>query len=191
MAPNDEFFLFTITILIWGSTWIAIALQVGDVPLIVSVFYRFAIAAACFIPILAIMGRIDFPKIRHHPFIIMQALCLFSINFLLFYSAAIYIPSGLIAIIFSLSTIYNASNAWLFFREAISARVIMAGILGLVGLAFIFLPDVLDGIKETAVPFRMFWGVLLAAAGTFLFSLGNMVSRRNAAHGLPTTSTNA
>ena len=184
-------FLFATTILIWGSTWIAIALQVGDVPLIVSVFYRFAIAAACFVPVLAILGRIDVPKIRHHPFIIMQALCLFSVNFCLLYSAAIYIPSGLIAIIFSLSTIYNALNARIFFREAISARVVVAGMLGLVGLAFIFLPDALGGIKETAVPFGMLRGVLLAAAGTFLFSLGNMASRRNAAHGLPTASTNA
>ncbi len=40
-----NFALFAITTLVWCSTWIAIAMQVGDVPLIVSVFYRFAIAA--------------------------------------------------------------------------------------------------------------------------------------------------
>jgi len=82
-------FLLITTILIWGSTWIAISLQVGDVPLIVSVFYRFAIAAALFA----------------------QAPCLFSLNFILLYDAAHCIPSGVIAIIFSLSTIYNALDA--------------------------------------------------------------------------------
>ncbi len=57
-------FLFVTTILIWGSTWIAISLQVGDVPLIVSVFYRFAIAAALFVPLLAAMGRLGSGPIK-------------------------------------------------------------------------------------------------------------------------------
>jgi len=184
-------FLFITTILIWGSTWIAISLQVGDVPLIISVFYRFAIAAALFIPVLALMGRLDLPKARHHPFIIAQALCLFSLNFIFLYDAANYIPSGLIAIIFSLSTIYNALNARFFFREAISPRVIVAGLLGLAGLTLIFLPDVLGEIHGKRTAFESLRGALLAAAGTFLFSLGNMASRRNAAHGLSTASTNA
>ncbi len=184
-------FLFITTILIWGSTWIAIALQVGDVPLIVSIFYRFAIAAALFVPALAIMGRLEVPAGRHYLFIVAQALCLFSLNFILLYDAAHYIPSGVIAIIFSLSTIYNALNARIFFREAISPRVLVAGVLGLAGLTLIFLPDVLGEIKETEAAFESLRGALLAAAGTFLFSLGNMVSRRNVAHGLSTASTNA
>ncbi len=184
-------FLFVTTILIWGSTWIAISLQVGDVPLIVSVFYRFAIAAALFVPLLAAMGRLDMPKARHHPFIIAQALCLFSLNFLFLYDAANYIPSGLIAIIFSLSTIYNALNARIFFQESISPRVIVASMLGLAGLTLIFLPDVLDEIHGKGAGLESLTGALLAAAGTYLFSLGNMVSRRNAAHGLSTASTNA
>ena len=35
--------LFITTVFIWGTTWIAIAAQVGDVPVSVSVFYRFAL----------------------------------------------------------------------------------------------------------------------------------------------------
>ena len=37
--------LYLLTVLIWGTTWIAIAMQVGPVPVLVSVFYRFAVAA--------------------------------------------------------------------------------------------------------------------------------------------------
>ncbi len=186
-----NFMLFATTVLIWGSTWIAIAVQVGDFPLIVSVFYRFAIAAVCFLPVLALTGQLSFPALRHHPFIIAQALCLFSMNFVLLYSAALYIPSGLIAIIFSLSTIYNALNARLFFGESIAPRVLLASLLGLAGLAVIFLPDALGEIGDAAAPSDTFRGVLLAAGGTLLFSWGNMASRRNATHGLPTASTNA
>ncbi|MGO7565446.1 EamA family transporter, partial [Rhizobium johnstonii] len=32
--------IFIETVLIWGTNWIAIAMQVGPVPVLVSVFYR-------------------------------------------------------------------------------------------------------------------------------------------------------
>ncbi|MBL3572075.1 EamA family transporter, partial [Rhodovulum visakhapatnamense] len=35
--------LFVLTVLIWGTTWIAIAAQVGEVPVMVSIFYRFTL----------------------------------------------------------------------------------------------------------------------------------------------------
>ena len=38
--------LFVIASLIWGSTFFAITLQLGDVPPAVSVVYRFALASA-------------------------------------------------------------------------------------------------------------------------------------------------
>ena len=183
--------LFISTVLIWGATWIAIALQVGEVPLIVSVFYRFAIAAVIFIAMLAILKKLEFPEIQHHPYIIMQAICLFSMNYVLLYNSALYIPSGLIAIIFSLSTIYNAINAKIFFGENISTKTIVAGILGLTGLAVIFLPNALSEINENNIMSETLVGVALAMLGTLLFSLGNMASRRNTEYNLPITSTNA
>ena len=183
--------LFISTVMIWGATWIAIALQVGEVPLIVSVFYRFAIAAVIFIAILAILKKLEFPAIQHHPYIFIQAICLFSMNFVLFYYSVLYIPSGLVAIIFSLATIYNAINAKIFFGENISTKTIVAGILGLIGLAIIFLPNALSEINENNIMSETLVGVALAMLGTLLFSLGNMASRRNTEYNLPITSTNA
>ena len=37
--------LYLATVLIWGSTWIAIAWQLGPIPIEVSVLYRFLLAA--------------------------------------------------------------------------------------------------------------------------------------------------
>ena len=59
--------LFAATVLIWGTTWIAIALQVGPVPVLVSIFYRFATAAALFLAALALSGRLKVPDRRHPP----------------------------------------------------------------------------------------------------------------------------
>ena len=38
-------FLYLVTVIIWGTTWIAINYQLGDVAPEVSIVYRFAIAA--------------------------------------------------------------------------------------------------------------------------------------------------
>ena len=39
-------FLYLLTVLIWGTTWIAITFQLGVVPAPVSIAYRFWLAAA-------------------------------------------------------------------------------------------------------------------------------------------------
>lgn len=171
--------LFVATVLIWGSTWIAITLQVGPVPVLVSVFYRFAVAALVLLAGLALAGRLRRPAGRDWLWIGAQALCLFSMNFICFYAAAAYLPSGLISVIFSLATLFNAVNARIFFGERITARAVLAGILGVSGLALLLGPESADAVGDGAIR-----GGVLACLGTMLFSLGNMVSRRNSAAGI-------
>ncbi len=179
-------FLFIAATLIWGTTWYAIALEVGPVPVLVSVFYRFAAAAVIFLAALALMGRLKLPTRDQHIWIFGQALALFSLNFLCFYTAEASVPSGLVSVIFSLATIFNALNARLFFGERITARVLIASGLGIAALALLFGRDIL-GAEGTG----MLQGAGLAMLGTYLFSLGNMISRRNSAHGLGPVTANA
>ncbi|MDQ7777713.1 MAG: DMT family transporter [Paracoccus aminovorans] len=172
--------LFATTVLIWGSTWIAIAFQVGPVPVLVSVFYRFALAGAVYLVLLAALGRLRLPSRRDQPWVLAQALCLFCLNFLCFYASARYIPSGLLSVVFSLASIFNAVNARIFFGDAISGRTVLAAMLGAGGVALLFGGDLAQA--EAAGTLR---GLALAGLGTLFFSLGNMVSRRNSAAGLP------
>jgi drug/metabolite transporter (DMT)-like permease len=178
--------LFIATVLIWGSTWIAIAVQVGPVPVLVSVFYRFAVAALSLVAALVVTRRFETPALRHQPFLLAQALCLFSFNFICFYTAAAYVTSGLISVIFSLATIYNALNARLFFGDRITGRTIVAAVMGAGGLVLLFGRDVWVNLDPKALK-----GIVFAALGTLFFSLGNMVSRRNSAAGVSPVTTNA
>ncbi|WP_427024993.1 DMT family transporter [Aureimonas ureilytica] len=178
--------LFIATVLIWGTTWIAIAFQVGPVPVLVSVFYRFALAGLLLVAGLALTGRLKIPARRDQPFVLLQALCLFSCNFLCFYKAAGFVPSGLISVIFSLATILNALNARLFFGDPISRRALLAALLGACGLALLFGPDIATHLDRGTLT-----GIGLAMLGTLFFSFGNMVSRRNSAAGLPPITANA
>jgi len=178
-------FLFVATVLIWGSTWIAISFQVGPVPVLVSVFYRFATAGLFYLAFLALTGRLKWPKLNEHRWILLQASCLFSLNFLCFYSAAFYVPSGLISVIFSLATLFNAMNARIFFGDAISGRAVVASGFGVAGVVLLFGRDLLHSHSGGVIT-----GILLACLGTMLFSLGNMISRRNSAAGIsPVTAT--
>lgn len=166
-------FLFAATVFIWGTTWIAIAFQVSDVSAVVSVFHRFATAGLFFIVVLALMGKLTLPKREDCPWILLQACCLFCLNFICFYLSASYITSGLLAVIFSLATIFNTINARIFFGERISPKVVVAGVLGVTGLVLLFGPDLWHGDNADSLK-----GIALASLGTLFFSFGNMVSRR-------------
>jgi drug/metabolite transporter (DMT)-like permease len=178
--------LFVSTVLIWGTTWIAIAVEVGPVPVLVSVFYRFSAAALILIVALLATGRLKIPPLRDQPFVLSQALCLFCCNFICFYAAAAFVPSGLISVIFSVSTIFNAILARIFFGAPITARMTVAAALSVTGLAILFARDIAVDLGRDTLE-----GLGLAVLGTVFFSLGNMASRRNSAAGITPLTANA
>ena len=176
--------LFSAIVLFWGTTWIAIAFQIGPVPIVVSVFYRFALAAVLMLAGLMLLRRLRWPS--RWGFVVVQALCLFSFNFIAFYKATALIPSGLVSVIFSLASMFNAVNARLFYGETVSARTFIAGLIGLSGLVLLFWRDLV-----VSFDLQTLTGMLWATFGTLLFSWGNMASRRNSADGVSPVTANA
>jgi drug/metabolite transporter (DMT)-like permease len=179
--------LYLMTVLIWGTTWIAIKLQLGEVAVGVSIVYRFALAAAVLFAVLSLSGRLQKLDGRGQLICLAQGLCLFCINFLCFYTASQWIPSGLIAVIFSTATLWNALNARLFFKQKIAANVLAGGALGLAGLGLLFWPELAGhaASRETLL------GIGLALIGTLCFSAGNMLSSLQQKAGLKPWTTNA
>ncbi|MCA4079461.1 EamA family transporter, partial [Pseudomonas kurunegalensis] len=49
--------LYLLTVLIWGTTWIALKLQLGGVAIPVSIVYRFALAGLILFAILLLTRR--------------------------------------------------------------------------------------------------------------------------------------
>lgn len=175
--------LFAATVLIWGTTWIAIAAQIGDVPVMVSVFYRFVLAALLMLAGLAAIGHLKRPA--QWRFVVVQALCLFCFNFVGLYNAAALIPSGLVSVIFSLASIFNALNARLIFGEPVTGRTVLAGAIGLCGLVLLFWQDIV--VTPDSETLR---GIGWAVFGTLVFSWGNMASRQNARLGVTPVTAN-
>lgn len=179
--------LYLLTVLIWGTTWIALKLQLGAVEIAVSIVYRFALAGAILFAILLLTRRLQPMDRRGHLICIAQGLCLFCVNFMCFLTASQWIASGLIAVVFSTATLWNALNARVFFGQRIAANVLGGGALGLAGLALLFWPELSDhgASRETLV------GLGLALLGTLCFSAGNMLSSMQQKAGLKPMTTNA
>jgi len=182
-----NFLFYTITVLIWGSTWLGIKFQLGVVDPALSVSYRFALAALilfawCF----ARRLPLKFSRGEHF-FIAMQGVFLFAVNYLLFYLAELQITSGLAAVVFSTIVVMNLINGRLFLGTPIEVKVMVGGALGMVGLVLLFWPD----MAATDFSGPVLVGMLLSFAATYLASLGNILSVRNQRHKLPVVQTNA
>ena len=165
--------LLFVVVISWGFSWYAIELQLGDVPPLVSVFYRFVLAAALLIALLALSGRLRFIPWRRHGLLLALGFCLFSMNFFSFYLAAEFFPSGLLSVIFATAAIMGAFNQRLFFGKALSGRILLGAVLGVIGLTLLSWDSIAEA--DIAVPWLF---VALPFAGTYLFSLGNILSAR-------------
>lgn len=170
--PKVNLFLYFLTVFIWGTTWIAIKLQLGVVAIPVSIFYRFALAGLVLFAVLLLIRKLQPLDRRGHALCLGQGLCLFCLNFLCFYTATQWIPSGLVSVVFSVATLWNALNARLWFGTRIAPRVMLAGLVGFSGLLLLFWPELVgqQASHETLL------GLGFALLGTFFFSTGNMLS---------------
>lgn len=179
-------FLYLLTVLIWGSTWIAIKWQLGVVPAPVSIAYRFWIAAVVLLLILfAIRKQVRPPK-QAWPYLFAQGLALFCCNFLCFYYATQTVSSGLVAGVFSTAPLWNSINGRLFLGRQLQPNVIVGALLGLSGIALLFLPQMSGHWGDSG----MLIGLGLSVLGTLCFSTGNLLSSRMQSMGLTPWMTN-
>lgn len=180
-----NFFLYIAAALIWGSTWLGIKLQLTQVPPILSVGYRFCLAAL----ILAVYcilrnKRLKFSR-RDHLFMVIQGFSLFGLSYCMSYLATSYLTSGLVAVVFSTILMWNILNLRFFMGQAIAWRAFWGGILGLSGICIVFWNDL-----STFTATRGLIGLGMGLAGAYLASVGNVVGARNARSGVPVTQAN-
>ena len=179
--------LYIITVIIWGSTWLAIKFQLGVVSPELSVAYRFGLSAAILL-VFSLIRRLPLRFDWHaHAFMALQGLFLFSMNYILVYLAEGYLTSGLVAIIFSMIVILNVIFGAVFLRNPVRINVVVGALVGFAGLLLVFWPELssFDFSSERAL------GVGLTFLGAISASLGNIISARNQRQDLPVVQTNA
>lgn len=181
-----NFIFYAATVLIWGSTWIGIKLQLGSVAPVVSVMYRFGLASCILLVWCKFSGLNLRFSTKEHGFMALLGMLLFGFNYLLFYVAELHLASGLAAVIFSLILPMNMINAAIFLKKPVDGRVVFGGILGLIGIILVFRPE----ISSFSLENDGLLGVVLCLAATLLASLGNITSAYNQNKGMPIVQTN-
>jgi drug/metabolite transporter (DMT)-like permease len=179
LAPTD-LGLYAVTVFVWGTSWIALKGQLGEVSPEVSTLWRFLLAAPLmWLWALARGDALAYPAADHRRFAAAGAL-MFSSNFVLFLYGGQYLPSGLLAVVFSLVSILNLLLGAAFLGQPIVPRVALGGMLGAAGIALLYSPQIAGGVERGAL-----LGLAFCLAGTLCFCAGNLVSTAIQRRGVP------
>lgn len=179
--------LYATAVIVWGSTWLLINYQLGEVAPEASVVYRYAIAAGLLFAWSAFRGlRLKY-NIRAHLRFLLLGLLLFSFNYIATYSAQQYISSALNAVAFSTMMWMNVVNSRIFLGTKIEPKLWLGAGVGMLGIMTLFWPE----ISAISLSDKVFLGASLSLGGAFLASLGNIVSKTSQAKDLPILQSNA
>lgn len=188
----NNIFLYTLTSLIWGSTWYAIQFQVEDASPMWSIVYRFSIAAfILFVFCMLTKKNLKF-SFKDHIAMAMQGLFLFCLNYIFFYVGSEYLISGTVAVLSANIQFMNILNSRIMFKVPIKLSVILSAIMGLTGLALVFISQMSKLYPNHAVNHtQQLIGLIFCLIGTLCASWGNMASAYNQKQQLPIIQSNA
>ncbi len=177
-------FPFLLITLIWSSTWIVIKDQLGVVPGVWSVSYRFIIACVVMLAIARLSGaRLAIGR-AGHGLALLLGLLQFVVNYNSVYIAELYITSGLAAVVFALLVVPNALLARIFFGARITARFALGSAIAMAGVALLFVQEMRHtSISSGAVLAGLAWTLLavLAASVANVMQLAQGVKSRSIA----------
>jgi drug/metabolite transporter (DMT)-like permease len=180
-------FLYVVTILIWGTTWIAITYQLGSAAPTTSVALRFGLASVV-LGLWCVVTRVSLRLTgRQHLRAAAQGVCLFGTNLWLLYLAERSIPSGVVSVLFTLLVPMNIVGGRLAYRTPIALGTVLGAVFGLVGVALVFWPQ-FGTVGSAGASLA---GLAYAVLGTASASIGNLISVRNLRDGMPILQTNA
>ncbi len=173
--------LFAICVLTWGTTWYAITFQIGLTAPEVGVALRFTLAGTVVLASCVARGlRLRF-SLRDHALFALQGVFLYGVSYVCVYHAERHVVSALVAVGYSASPLVVGLGARALFRVSVTARFLLGGLLGLLGVALMFWPEFgrAAGNRETGL------GVMFTVAAVLLSAVGSLTASRNRLRGLP------
>jgi len=132
--------VWLILCLIWGTTWIFIKIGLNDLPPISFASARFVLSALIVFLIIRAQ-KIPLPTSGSQwALIALTGILQFSFNYSSVFWSEQHITSGLAAVLQATITLFGLVLAWIFLpNEKITSRKIIAVLLGVVGVAVIFI----------------------------------------------------
>jgi drug/metabolite transporter (DMT)-like permease len=172
--------LFAIASLIWGSTFWAITLELGDIAPSVSVVYRFGLAsAALFLYCLLRRDKLLLPW-RTQRWMMLQGFLTFGVSYVCTYNAEQFVVSALVAVLFALMVFWTPICGRLAFGTPIAPRTWVAGMGAIAGVTMLFWHSIGAALHELSRggAATFLGGALLAVIAAFASSAGSVVVAR-------------
>ena len=169
--------LFIIASLIWGSTFWAITLQLGEVPPAVSVVYRFALASSVLFIICIGRGfQLQLPWATQK-WLMLQGVATFGLSYICTYQAEEVVVSGLVAVLFALMVFWTPVLSRVFYGTPIAPRTWGAGAVATGGVALLFYHSIGAAWRDVQAggSGHFLLGVVLALIATIASSAGSIV----------------
>ena len=163
---------FVLITLIWGSTWIVIKDQLGEVPGPWSVTYRFLIAAAGMFLFAKLSGASLNVGTRGHALAALFGIPQFCLNFNFVYAAEMHVTSGLVAVVFALLLVPNSALSWLFLKHKLTARFVLGSAIACCGVALLFAQELRASPASAS---EVLLGIGLTLLGVLSASVANVM----------------
>jgi len=176
-CPMSSPVLFAVACLIWGSTFWAITLQLGDVPPAVSVVYRFALAAAVLFAWCKVRGDSLRLPWRAQRWTIIQGCATFGISYICTYTSEQYLVSALVAVLFALMVFWTPILNRMILGTPLSPRTWVAGTVSVIGVILLFWQSIGSAVREILAggDGHFLLGLILALAATVASTVGNVL----------------
>ncbi len=174
--------LFATCVLIWGSTWLAITFQLGNVAPEMSVGYRFLLASAALFTFCRWRRMPLRFSLSQHVDLFLFGAAMFCVSYILVYYAETFIVSGMVAVGYSASPMINMLFSRMFFGTPMTRRVAAGSVFGMVGIVCVFWPE----FGRLSVSRNAELGALLTMLSVVASAAGSMVAMRTQKRGLPT-----
>ncbi len=162
---------FLVTGTIWGSTWFVITGQIGDVPAVWSVFYRFLLAAPAMFLLAVIMRNQLKMGARAHILALSVGAAQFSANFLFVYYAELYLTSGIVAVMFAMMMVPNAIFGRVFLGDKLTPTFMAGSAVAMAGVALLLWQET----RTATLGDNVLIGILLAVGGILAAAIANVV----------------
>lgn len=170
---------FAACTLIWGSTWLVIKSQLGEVPPSWSVTWRFVTAALAMVVLCRVTGKSLRLTRGQHGFAMVFALLQFVLNFNLIYRAEQHLPSGLVSLAFAMLVVPNTLFGAVFLGQRVTGRFLAGAGIGIVGVALLVGHDMGASGGSTRL------GMVLALLAVLCASAANILQASPAGRALP------
>ncbi|PEQ12318.1 EamA family transporter [Novosphingobium sp. PC22D] len=175
---------FLLVCLIWGSTWLVITDQIGDVPASWSVAYRFALATpAMFAVALAMKRSLRVGRAGHGLAAVVGATQFFG-NYTFVYRAELYLTSGIVALMIGLMLVPNAILGRILLRQPITRGFVLGSAIAIAGLALMLVHEA----RAAPVAGNVALGILFAVIAMLCASVSNVVQANETGRALPMVS---